>query len=83
LQEVSHRAISPDQLRAALGEENVQQMAQQAGLPLDQLFSMLSAHLPQTIDRASPDGALDQARFGTAPDDGSLSDQAGLGDIGR
>lgn len=83
-----NRAVSPDQLRSALGGEQLQQMAQGAGIPLDQLLSMLSQHLPQTIDRASPNGALDESMFGGGGqyDDGSnasLSDQAGLDDIGR
>lgn len=74
----ANRAISPDQLQSALGSEQLQQMARSAGLPVDQLLSMLSQHLPQTIDRMSPNGTLEEP-----PTDGSLSDQAGLGDIGR
>ena len=76
-----NRPVSPDQLRSALGDEPLQQMGQTAGLPIDQLLSMLAQHLPQTIDRASPNGALDESQFGG--DGGSLSDQAGLRDIGR
>ena len=79
-----NRAVSPDQLRSALGGEQLQQMAQGAGLPVDQLLSMLAQHLPQTVDRASPNGALDESQFGdTGFDGGSLSDQAGLGNLGR
>ena len=80
-----NRAVSPDQLRSALGDEQLQQMGQTAGLPIDQLLSMLAQHLPQTIDRASPNGALDESLFGGGDSDpgGSLSDQAGLDDIGR
>jgi uncharacterized protein YidB (DUF937 family) len=75
----ANRAVSPDQLRSALGDEPLQQMGQTSGLPIDQLLSMLAQHLPQTIDRMSPNGALQEPDGG----DGSLSDQAGLGDIGR
>ena len=79
--------ISPDQLRAALGSEQAQQLAQRAGLPLDQLLAMLSQHLPQTVDRMSPNGALEDAaqdaQDDTAEPGGSLADQAGLGDVGR
>ena len=59
-----NRAVSPDQLQSALGDEQLQQMAQSAGLPVDQLLSMLAQHLPQTVDRASPNGALDESQFG-------------------
>ena len=84
----ANRAVSPDQLRSALGEERLQQMGQTSGLPVDQLLSMLAQHLPQTVDRASPNGALDESQFGDTGSDGggdggSLSDQAGLGDVGR
>jgi uncharacterized protein YidB (DUF937 family) len=81
-----NRAVSPDQLRSALGGEQLQQMAQGAGLPVDQLLSMLAQHLPQTVDRASPNGALDESQFGDSGSDGgsgSLADDAGLGDIGK
>jgi uncharacterized protein YidB (DUF937 family) len=81
--------ISPDQLRSALGNEHVQQMAQQAGLPVDKLLAMLSQHLPQTVDQMSPSGALSESDAASdAADDsaqpsGSLADQAGLGDVNR
>jgi uncharacterized protein YidB (DUF937 family) len=85
----ANHAISADQLRNALGSEQVQQMARSAGLPVDQLLAMLAQHLPGTIDKMSPNGALDEsaATDGGAQDDaqggGSLADQAGLGDVGR
>jgi len=77
--------VSTDQLRAALGNEQVQQLARQAGLPVDQLLAMLSQHLPQTVDRMSPNGTLEEGETeGNAPRaGGSLSAQAGLGDVGR
>ena len=75
----ANRAISPDQLRNALGSDQLQQMTQASGLSMEQLLAMLSQHLPQTVDRMSPNGALQES---DAPG-GSLSDQAGLGDVGR
>jgi uncharacterized protein YidB (DUF937 family) len=80
--------VSPDQLRNALGSEHLQQLARQAGVPVDQLLAMLAQHLPQTVDRMSPNGALQEpdANAGDespAAGDGSLAAQAGLGDVGR
>jgi uncharacterized protein YidB (DUF937 family) len=80
--------LSPDQLRSALGNEQLQQMARSAGLPVDKLLAMLAQHLPQTVDKMSPNGTLQEA---DASDDatsdnaasGNLADQAGLGDVGR
>lgn len=80
-----NRAVSPGQLRSALGSEQLQEMAQGAGIPLDQLLEMLAQHLPQTIDRASPGGSLDESMFRGSgrSSSGSLGDDAGLSDIGR
>ena len=83
--------VSPDQLRAALGNEQLQQLARQAGLPVDQLLAMLSQHLPQTVDRMSPNGTLQEpaAQEPDADDEApaaagsSLAAQAGLGVVGR
>jgi uncharacterized protein YidB (DUF937 family) len=88
----ANQAISPDQLRSALGNEQLQQMAQSAGLPLDKLLAMLTQQLPGTVDKISPDGTLqepdaeadasDDAASGSAAG-GTLADQAGLGNVGR
>ncbi len=82
----ANHAISPDQLRAALGNEHLQQMAQAAGLPIDKLLAMLSQQLPQTVDKMSPNGTLQEPEQSedAASDSaagGDLADQAGLGDI--
>jgi len=83
----ANAAISPDQLRDALGSDRVRQMAQSAGLPVDQLLAVLAQHLPGTIDKMSPNGELDENAATEATQEegaqGSLSDQAGLGDVGR
>jgi uncharacterized protein YidB (DUF937 family) len=50
--------ISADQLRSALGNEQVQQMARQLGLPVDDALKLLSEHVPNAIDQASPNGTL-------------------------
>lgn len=39
--------ITPDQLREALGSEQVQQLAQQSGLPIGEFLKHLAEHLPQ------------------------------------
>jgi uncharacterized protein YidB (DUF937 family) len=53
--------VTADQLHAALGNEQVKQIAQHLGLPVDQALSVLSAHLPDMVDRASPNGELQPA----------------------
>jgi uncharacterized protein YidB (DUF937 family) len=50
--------ITPDQIRQALGSEKVKEMATKLGLPVDKLADLLAQHLPQVIDKATPDGKL-------------------------
>jgi uncharacterized protein YidB (DUF937 family) len=50
--------VSPDQLRGALGSEQVRQMAQHFGIDPDAALKLLAEHLPAAVDQASPNGTL-------------------------
>lgn len=50
--------ITADQIQSALGNQHVQQIAQQCGLPVDAALALLAEHLPTAIDQASPTGTL-------------------------
>ena len=50
--------VSADQLRAALGNEQVQQLAAHFGIPVDAALKMLAEHLPAAVDKASPNGVV-------------------------
>jgi uncharacterized protein YidB (DUF937 family) len=52
--------ISVDQLRQALGDDSVRQIATSLGIPVDQLLNQLSQHLPAAVDKLSPNGTLEQ-----------------------
>jgi len=52
--------LSADQLRTALGNEQVQQIANAIGLPTVKVLCVLSEHLPGTIDKMSPNGTLQE-----------------------
>jgi uncharacterized protein YidB (DUF937 family) len=54
----SNQPVSPGQLHAAFGDTQVQSMAREAGVPPQDFLSLLSQHLPQAIDRATPGGRL-------------------------
>jgi uncharacterized protein YidB (DUF937 family) len=56
----SNLPINPEQLRAALGNEQVQQIARQLGLPVDEAMKLLADRLPTAVDQASPDGKLQE-----------------------
>jgi uncharacterized protein YidB (DUF937 family) len=50
--------VTTDQLRAALGNQQVQELARRFGLPVDAALKLLSEHLPTAVDQASPNGTL-------------------------
>jgi uncharacterized protein YidB (DUF937 family) len=50
--------LTADQLRAALGNEKVQDLARQIGLPVDEALKLMAEHLPTAVDQASPNGTL-------------------------
>ena len=54
-------AITPDQLRGALGNEQVKQLAAHFGVPIDQVLNLLAERLPTAVDQASPNGTLQPA----------------------
>jgi uncharacterized protein YidB (DUF937 family) len=50
--------VTPEQIKAALGNEQVRQIAEHFGVPVDQALKLLAEHLPATVDQASPNGTL-------------------------
>jgi uncharacterized protein YidB (DUF937 family) len=53
-----NRSISPHDLQGALGDDTVETLARETGMPRDQLLSELSETLPDVVDRLTPDGRL-------------------------
>lgn len=50
--------ISPEQIKEALGSEQIQKIAQGLGLSTDQASSRLADFLPGAIDKLTPDGQM-------------------------
>jgi uncharacterized protein YidB (DUF937 family) len=50
--------VTADQIRAALGNQQVKQLAEQFGLPVDATLKLLAERLPGVVDQASPNGTL-------------------------
>jgi uncharacterized protein YidB (DUF937 family) len=53
-----NKAISPGDLASALGSDQINSIASQAGLSPDDLLKGLSQYLPGVIDHLTPDGRL-------------------------
>jgi uncharacterized protein YidB (DUF937 family) len=54
----SNMPITADQLKAVLGNSQVQEFARHFGLPVDEMLNALAKYLPDIIDKASPNGTL-------------------------
>ncbi len=50
--------ISPDQVKQALGSDELERLALKTKLSVEEVTSHLAAALPQIIDRLTPDGKL-------------------------
>ena len=54
----ANQQVSPDQLQQVFGQDRVQQMSQQTGLPPQDLLSQLSQYLPNVVDKMTPNGQM-------------------------
>jgi uncharacterized protein YidB (DUF937 family) len=50
--------ITEDQLKAVLGNAQIQEFARHLGLPVDQTLKLLAEYLPDIVDKASPNGTI-------------------------
>ena len=58
----ANKAVSAEQIQAALGSEKLQQFASQAGVNGKDASATLAAMLPGLVDKLSPNGALPDAK---------------------
>ena len=73
----TNETIDPQQLGAALGDDEVQRLSSKSGIDVAALLPLLAAFLPQIINMLTPkgnlpDGGLNQAAQQQMPDLGSL-----------
>jgi uncharacterized protein YidB (DUF937 family) len=54
----SNMQVTPAQIQAALGSDQVKQLAAHFGIPTDAALKMLAEHLPAAVDQASPNGVV-------------------------
>lgn len=54
----ANKTIAPHELEQALGEERVQWLMEQTGMPKEQLLTGLSGELPDAINRLTPNGRI-------------------------
>ena len=60
-----NQPVSPSQLQSVFGQDQVNTMANQAGMEPNDFLSQLSQHLPNAVHAATPNGQL--------PDEGTVS----------
>ena len=54
----ANKPVSSDQLRSALGDDNVDAVAREAGVSKEDALRGLAKHLPDLIDKLTPDGSV-------------------------
>ncbi len=59
--------ITADQIRTALGDEHVQQLAKSLGIPVDAILAVLAEKLPEIANAAGPAAAPVAAPAAKAP----------------
>jgi uncharacterized protein YidB (DUF937 family) len=57
----SNKSVSPDQVKDALGQQQVAQIANEAGVSTDEAASGLSKVLPDAVDNVTPSGQVPSA----------------------
>lgn len=50
--------VTKEQLRAAINDKQLQEIARSLGVPVDQALVVLTKYLPDAVDQASPTGQL-------------------------
>jgi uncharacterized protein YidB (DUF937 family) len=53
-----NQPITPEQIRAALGSDQVRQLAEHFGIPIDNVLKLLAEQVPNAVDQASPNGTI-------------------------
>ena len=53
-----NQSISAEQIQSVLGNENIQQFANKAGIPTEQASGKLAEYLPQVVDKLTPNGQV-------------------------
>lgn len=53
-----NQPIAPNELANALGDDTVQALSKQTGMSPSDLLAALSRHLPEVVDRLTPEGRL-------------------------
>jgi len=58
----ANMSVTPEQLRAALSNDQVRQLAAHFGIPIDQVLNLLAEHVSTAVDQASPNGGCSRRR---------------------
>jgi uncharacterized protein YidB (DUF937 family) len=53
-----NKSIDPKELEQSLGDERIEWLVEQTGLPRDKLLAGLSGELPDAIDKLTPNGRI-------------------------
>ena len=56
-----NKPIAPDQVKEGLGRDRVRELAARTGISEDEAANQLSQHLPEMVDKLTPDGNVPES----------------------
>jgi uncharacterized protein YidB (DUF937 family) len=66
-----NKPVAPHELEQVLGDERIDWLTRETGLSREQLLSGLSEHLPQAVDKLTPNGRVpNEQEVGSLPSSG-------------
>src|SRR5689334_17792710 len=51
-----NKPVTPEELRSAIDMNDLRKIAQKAGMSEDEMLQALASHLPEVVDKATPNG---------------------------
>ena len=53
-----NKSVTPEELRSAIDMNDLKKIAQKAGMSEDEMLQALASHLPEVVDKATPNGSM-------------------------
>jgi uncharacterized protein YidB (DUF937 family) len=53
-----NKSVTPEELKSAIDMNDLRKIAQKAGMSEDEMLQALASHLPEVVDKATPNGSM-------------------------
>ena len=59
----ANKPVSTEQVNSVLGNDKINEIAQQTGLPVEEVSKQVAANLPNIVDKLTPDGNIPEGNL--------------------